>query len=125
MRTLEEAIEYEEELVSYYNNFGLKKEVEKHEQNAEWLKELKELRESNESGGINFSIKISRKDLEHLVDIKVKEFELDVEKIRSKAVDDCLEVINLLRNGNFIDSFTYGYILSDFEEIRKSEDSHE
>ena len=57
------------------------------EQLAEWLEELKKLREGRNEIPIA-TITINNEALQKMVDEKVKEIEFDIQGIRNKAIDD-------------------------------------
>ncbi len=64
--------------------------AEKNEQIAEWLEELKALRQNKKC--IPFAtIQIDKKYLQKIVDEKLKSIELDIQAIRNKAIDDVME----------------------------------
>ena len=63
--------------------------AEKNEQIAEWLEELKALRQNKKC--IPFAIQIDNNYLQKIVDEKLKSIELDIQAIRNKAVDDVME----------------------------------
>lgn len=67
--------------------------AEEHEQLAEWLEELKKLREAKPKEIPIATININEKDLRELVGEKLKEIELDIQAIRAKAIDEFAEKI--------------------------------
>lgn len=70
----------------------LKLEVQFYTQMVEWLEELKKLREGRKENPI-VTITINKKDLQKMVDEKVKDIELDIQGIRNKAIDDFADKI--------------------------------
>lgn len=110
--TIDEAIEQERDIAEeqrkdnenckYKSEYGCKgcagyyskpciEYAKEHEQLAEWLEELKELREAKPKEIPIATIKFSKEDMHELVSKKIKEIELDIKAIRNKAIDDFAE----------------------------------
>ena len=79
--TIDEEIALERKLADYYKDNHLKNEVREHEQLAEWLEELKILREEKSE------FQIIAKDIAEY------NYEMGMEKGYNKAIDDCLKIV--------------------------------
>ena len=65
------------------------------------LEELEKLREGRKENPI-VTITINKKDLQKMVDEKVKEIELDIRGIRNKAIDDVFDFLKSKRDKRYM-----------------------
>ena len=85
-----EEAEGERKAAKALDRIELESYAKKNEQIAEWLEELKALRQNKKC--IPFAtIQIDKKYLQKIVDEKLKSIELDIQAIRNKAIDDVME----------------------------------
>ncbi len=84
-----EEAEGERKAAKALDRIELESYAKKNEQIAEWLEELKALRQNKKC--IPFAIQIDKNYLQKIVDEKLKSIELDIQTIRNKAVDDVME----------------------------------
>lgn len=91
--------------------------AEEHEQLAEWLEELKKLREAKPKEIPIATININEKDLRELVGEKLKEIELDIQAIRNEAIDDFVDSLDKHTQENWVEHQEYGITWNDIERI--------
>lgn len=94
MISIDEAIKFCHEKSE---NIKLKAEPQTFIDIALLLEELKELRKGKREIPIA-TVKFNKEDLQELVDEKVKEIELDIQAIRNKAIDDCLYMVQSIKD---------------------------